>query len=282
MKKVLFYLALGLTLGIWTGCSNPVEGPGPGPQTNQTPVTYTLTFYPNDPRAAGTMTPVQVSDGQISTLPACGFTNPGFQFAGWAFSAGDSVALADQAKIPALTQDFKLYAKWTWKTYALGSQGPAGGLIFYINPSANLDGWKYLEAAPAATEVTSAQWGAYDRVTGASGTACGTGRSNTDLAVKKLESLVETGKAAQLCDNLTYNGFSDWFLPSKDELNAMYQNLKMQGLGGFPTGGASYFYWSSTESGNLTAWMQNFTGGMQNANVKDTSVGRRVRAARSF
>ncbi len=49
--------------------------------------------------------------------------------------------------------------------------------------------------------------------------------------------------AARLCDILVIDTFEDWFLPSKEELDLMYVNLKSNGWGGFTTG----FYWSSSE-----------------------------------
>lgn len=79
-------------------------------------------------------------------------------------------------------------------------------------------------------------------------------------------------------------GFSDWYLPSKDELNLMYVNLHLNGLGNFYIGGN--YYWSSTEdsdpgSSSTRAWAQNFGNlGFQYSNHKgSTSL---VRAIRSF
>jgi hypothetical protein len=91
-----------------------------------------------------------------------------------------------------------------------------------------------------------------------------------------LNSYSETDCAAQLCDALVYGGYSDWFLPSKDELNQMYVNLKAQGVGGY----AGYYHWSSSEIYAKGAWLQSFHNGGQWAYVKDTTA--RVRAIRAF
>jgi hypothetical protein len=73
------------------------------------------------------------------------------------------------------------------------------------------------------------------------------------------------------------DGYDDWFLPSKDELNLMYQNLKQKGLGEF----SSSWYWSSSEDGNYGAWNQHFSDGSQGYITKDnTSLS--VRAVRAF
>ena len=79
-------------------------------------------------------------------------------------------------------------------------------------------------------------------ISGADGTAIGTGAQNTiDIEADVLI----TGTAADICANLTLGGYNDWFLPSKDELNEMYLNLGQQCLEGF--GGFVNYYWSSTE-----------------------------------
>jgi hypothetical protein len=65
-----------------------------------------------------------------------------------------------------------------------------------------------------------------------------------------------SGVAAHLANDLTLGGQSDWFLPSKDELNQMYTNLHSAST---PLGGFSAFtYWSSSENVSDTAWVQPF------------------------
>lgn len=63
--------------------------------------------------------------------------------------------------------------------------------------------------------------------------------------------------ANEACDNLTYGGYDDWYLPSKVELDYMYV-LKSE-IGGF----SSAYYWSSTEYNSLYAWIQSFYDGSQ-------------------
>ena len=100
--------------------------------------------------------------------------------------------------------------------------------------------------------------------------------------------------AARMCDLLVYGTYDDWFLPSNNELNLLYENLKKKGLGGFVTsetghykekGNAKYkYYWSSSESdmrGAGYAWMQSFDTGSKDENQSRSSYAR-VRPIRSF
>ena len=103
--------------------------------------------------------------------------------------------------------------------YNIGDTGPAGGLIFYVNPNYKTDGWYYLEAAPS-DQSTGILWDyGRDVATGATATVVGTGQANTQTIVKVLGA---GSYAAQLCNDLAQGGYSDWFLPSKDELDLMY------------------------------------------------------------
>jgi hypothetical protein len=163
-------------------------------------------------------------------------------------------------------------------TYDLRDTGPAGGYIFYDKGSYS-GGWRYLEAAPVSTEWWAKKWGRSGGIwtwIGGTETGIGTGQSNTTIIVTWLNSHSETDRAAQVCDALVYGGYSDWFLPSKDELNLMYTNLKVFGVGGFE----SISYWGSSEYDSYLAWSQHFYSGYQYYVSKVEF--HRVRAVRAF
>ena len=115
-------------------------------------------------------------------------------------------------------------------------------------------------------------------ITGATATALGTGNANTNLIVANQG----TGSyAARICYDLVLEGYSDWYLPSKDELNLLYINLCANGLGGFvTTPSADAYYWSSSETSNYNAWRAIFSNGSQYASNKGQPFN--VRAVRSF
>jgi hypothetical protein len=158
------------------------------------------------------------------------------------------------------------------QTYNIGDRGPAGGIIFYDKGN-NSDGWRYMEAAPV--DLRGVEWGLFGEGVSGTGTGIGSGKRNTELIIVALNRKGESGRAAQLCRAYTLNGYSDWFLPSKDELNVMYQNLKQKGLGGF----SNNWYWSSSQSIGSNSWLQDFSSGNQYSNYKyNTSTVRAVRA----
>ena len=124
---------------------------------------------------------------------------------------------------------------------------------------------------------------------GADGTAIGTGAQNTiDIET----GCTAVGTAADLCANLTLDGYTDWFLPSEDELNQMWTNLAdsdgdgsntgpsdPNNLGGFVSHAYS-FYWSSTQYDNQYARRQGFRDGSRSYHHKSDPG--YVRAVRAF
>ena len=150
-----------------------------------------------------------------------------------------------------------------------------GGIIAYIlqsgDPGYDVNVPHGLIAAPN-DQSTGIQWfnGSWP-VTGATAAALGSGIANTILIV----AIQGAGSyAAKICDDLVLGGYSDWYLPSKDELNILF--LNKVSIGNFTNG----YYWSSTERDINSAWIQYFYNGDQNYNSKDIALP--VRAVRSF
>ncbi len=141
-----------------------------------------------------------------------------------------------------------------------------GGIIFYI------DGTGLHGLISATTDQsTSAQWGCYGTAIGGTSTAIGTGQANTTAIVNGCST---AGIAARICNDLSLNGYDDWFLPSKDELNQMY--AQKTAIGGF----TNNLYWSSSEDSSNDAWGQGFGSGSQ-VNVSKNNYGY-MRAVRAF
>ncbi len=163
-------------------------------------------------------------------------------------------------------------------TYAIGDTGPAGGKIFITPSTVGNSTGKYFEAAPASAEVetswaTNVNSNQTTAVSGAEGTAIGTGGQNTIDIVAQAGNVAATSVGAY-CSDYTYGGFSDWFLPSKDELAELYDNKVV--IGGF----SEAAYWSSSEYSANLVWSQFFFNGVQFDGMKNSSY--IVRPVRSF
>lgn len=81
-----------------------------------------------------------------------------------------------------------------------------------------------------------------------------------------------TFPAFELCENNTYHGKSDWYLPARAELNLLWLNqaaIDANAAGNFTTSN----YWSSTEYTTIYAWNQHFGYGNQNYVTKTNSHG---------
>ena len=159
-----------------------------------------------------------------------------------------------------------------------------GGIVFYVaDVATDLDGDGDLDTGLVCAiqdQSSGIQWrnGNTNQTTEATGTAVGTGSANTD-AIISVQGPVATSYAAGLARAYTGGGYTDWFLPSKDELYLMYSNIgqgSLENIGNF----ADEYYWSSTEDGYEFAWERNFNDGGQgsvNKNITDY-----VRAVRAF
>jgi hypothetical protein len=133
-----------------------------------------------------------------------------------------------------------------------------GGIIAYILKSGDpgyIEGQIHGLIAAPSDQSTSAEWGCSGtEITGADGTALGTGNQNT---IDIVAGCTTEGIAAKICYDLVLNSYNDWYLPSKDELQKLYENRSA--IGGF----TNLTYWSSTESYTNRAWGQYFNGSGQ-------------------
>jgi hypothetical protein len=151
-----------------------------------------------------------------------------------------------------------------------------GGFVFY------LDGSGGGLIAALSDQSSGIQWhNGADSITDATATAIGTGSSNTDSIIDD-QGVIETSYAAGLARAHDGGAYTDWFLPSKDELNLMRQNI---GQGSTSASGnvgefLDGFYWSSTEYSNHAAWLQNFFDDTRGTSSKASTVN--VRAVRAF
>ena len=177
----------------------------------------------------------------------------------------------------------------------VGDTGPGGGIVFYVAPdngtftqigasgSMCTTNCKYLEAARVSIWGDNSSdplisWtivgNQTSAVTGADGTAIGSGYQNSVDILNQSGAVVSSSTAATVARAFGGGSKSDWYLPSKDELNQL--NLRNTTVGGF-VGGAGY--WSSSESTASGAWGQSFPEGTQlNFSKSFTQYVRPIRA----
>jgi len=157
------------------------------------------------------------------------------------------------------------------KVYKIGDRGPAGGIVFYDSGNSS-SGWRYLEASPE--DQGKAVWGCYEvYLKGAKYTGLGQGKINTEAMINECR---EQNTAAKICADYRGGGKSDWYLPSKNELNEMFKVLSGRG----DTRLVFENYWSSSQYNANSGWMQDYSTRIENHFGKDYQ--QRVRAIRSF
>jgi len=120
---------------------------------------------------------------------------------------------------------------------------------------------------------TGMQWGCFEHENTPGATSLTDGKANTMAIINFHNSLDNYAAnpaqchedndgsiAALICNSLDAFGYNDWYLPSKDELNALFENK--DAIGGF----TNDVYWSSTEATAYLddfVWLQNFDSGQQ-------------------
>ena len=149
-------------------------------------------------------------------------------------------------------------------------QNYQGGIIVYIDNTGSHG------IVASQNSIASGLWGCSGTAVGAEGTAIGTGLQNTNNI---LIGCSQNNCAARMCDNLVLNGYSDWYLPSKDELYRTF--ICKQFLNN-----NDYSYWSSSEYGTpgySNAWYVVLaTGGVGNLPKNYSIATVYVRAVRNF
>jgi hypothetical protein len=175
--------------------------------------------------------------------------------------------------------------------YMVGSTGPANGKVFYVastpfdcGPTINRKKCTYLEAAPGTWQgledaylVWADQTPPHLRTTSVTtGSAIGSGYQNS-LNIVDQGNGATTAAGAARAYTVTEGGvvFNDWFLPSREELNALYLVKNI-----FTDLVTNNYYWSSTENISTSSWAQSFFNGSSITINKGT--GRYVRPIRSF
>jgi uncharacterized protein YjbI with pentapeptide repeats len=127
--------------------------------------------------------------------------------------------------------------------YTLGSAGPGGGIIFYVTP----DGQHGMEAA---SPLSSADWGCDNIYLGVTSTALGSGASNTALIQSRslAANCQNSNSPTAMASAFSQGGYSDWYLPSRDEMALLISNVK----------DTQAIYWTSSETSATSVWLWSY------------------------
>jgi hypothetical protein len=144
--------------------------------------------------------------------------------------------------------------------YVFYNDGNGGGLVSAMSDQGSPQAW----ITGSTTRIT---------LNGNTSSEIGTGLANSNAIAAQIG---HTGSAAKICLDLNDGVYSDWFLPSIDEIDLMYYRLKYSDIGDF----TEENYWSSSEDSAGYAWCCNFSDGEFISNAKNSLC--RIRAIRAF
>jgi hypothetical protein len=146
-----------------------------------------------------------------------------------------------------------------------------GGIVAYILQSGDpgfVSGETHGFVVQATDIIVSPPtWGCNGTSISGTSVNLGTGQANTNAIIA---GCATAGIPARLCDNLTIGSNSNWYLPSKEEVNKLYIN-RAQINGNFLSGGAAYA--SSSQQDATTAWAQRLDNGYQGNYQKSNEFG---------
>lgn len=160
-----------------------------------------------------------------------------------------------------------------------------GGIIFWVDET----GQHGLVCAKT-NQSTATSWFVSFGLTQAKGNGVYAGKANTTIIITKPitdNAKIDDVYAARICNELviTENNtmFGDWYLPSKFELNLIFQNKTIINAVASANGGDALIgdaYWSSTEVSANNVWIINLLNGLESSVFKTAQ--NHVRAIRSF
>ncbi len=269
-----------------SGCKTKEE-PQPQPVVVKTPVVTTAdvtVFTQVTATCGGNVT--SDGGGAVTERGVCWSTSPNPTVTGSHQAIGTGTGVFSQ-----VIAGLDLGTKYYIKAYATNSSGTgygeeksfttdatlalgipyAGGIIFYLDSTG-----KHGIVCALADMSFKTKWGCpTKKISGALPKEVGKGASNT-LAI--LAACSDVSNAADLCAKYVSGGYSDWFLPSEEEVYLMYLNLHTKNLGNFIV----TYYWCSTQSpvdDDLAMMVMFIDGGRGNGGKNNIMP---VRAARAF
>lgn len=146
-------------------------------------------------------------------------------------------------------------------SYSIGSQGPAGGYVFY-DKGIFSNGWRYLEVYPISFFGI---WGCQGTLVSGITNTIGAGDVNTNAILAACSS---TNAVARLVDNYSVNGFSDWYLPNNAEMNLIRDNLYANNIGNIP----GPFHWTSSQQNATYGALYDFDFDFSDIQAKNVNI----------
>ncbi len=152
-----------------------------------------------------------------------------------------------------------------------GYLGGSGSFVFF-DKGETTNGWRYLEVSPNEVANNNVIWGCTGFINGLSNDL-GAGMNNTSLITSACSA---SNGAAKLCENAVINNQGDWFLPSKDEIDYLY-DLKVAGI--FTI---SSTLWTSSQFSTTEAFSLGFSNGSYYMQAKNQYTGAKAWPIRRF